>query len=832
MSVNLLEEPIGIAGRPGPPGRRPRLGAAFAWWLLFAGLLLPAPLLGQVSAPLNNLRPFRPAATGSASSFVPQHSSPAPAHNLPGGPHITSVSPIYPLRMQKIVIRGTGFGTANPYNGWSGFLMFVDLSHGNGITSYWQAGCPVYVCGTGGLSVYVSKWTPTEIDVEGFPQYYATGTFGMCHCVLKAGDQEQVLVGNPQMLGAIKPPPPAPYGFPAAAHGTPYDTYTVTVAPWQNPVSITSVSTLQAARTQKIIIRGTGFGNHDPYNGTTPFLGMKDVTANNWEAGFPGTVGLIVTSWTPNEIVIDGFTQGYGGPRVLHRDDIVGISVADPQMKGVVNNPGTAFRGAPHASKFVTVGQASASTGSAPGTSPGGGAGTTAGGSAVPASVTLKVSPATVAAGGMFSASGTVTGTNGAGLAGATVQLSVSAGRSNLPLATTSSLGGGVFAAVLKAPPNPGSFTVQAAVQGASPPVSATATLAVENSTPSKLQVVSVAATAPARTYLIVFPPQSTVCSSGTGASDQTTSTPAYCPPKYNYAQLQGSAVPVAGGLVKIQVTYSNPTSTMQQAPRCIPVIPGGGGGAQWWSYPFATQAVGPPADATFTAASPCPDLTSGDEASLQGSGGVGPHNTLTLTYVGRPTWTAFNLKSEPDWNSLQEAITTSLGAADKVNEVFNVLPQSLATASNLLGVASVVAEAASFANGVIKLGALNSVPWLTYQTQIQGNGPYPFKVYAQPEKLAVFDALLWDLKWRMVPMVGGETPGLAAGVLDGLQKLSLGTDDCVYQIVSSGGTDGPSYAWFYNELKLQGSDQVLASAAFKLGTYVNAGACTWTGLE
>lgn len=298
-------------------------------------------------------------------------STPAQSQNVPGGPHITSVNPLYPLRMQKIVIQGTGFGTADPFNGTSGYLMFVDLSHGNNITSYWQAGCPVYVCGTGGLSVYVTKWTPTEIDVEGFPQNYGTGTFGMCDCFFRSGDQIQIFVANPQMAGAIKQPPPAPYGFPAATQGAPFSTFTLTVSPWTNPVSIDSVSSIQAAQKQKIVINGSGFGSHEPFNGTSPFLAIKDVTADNWVAGFDGTTAVIVSKWTPNEIVLEGFGQGYGGRQALHNGDIVAVSVANPQMAGVVNNPQSEFQGAPSATKFVTVGVA----GSAGPTPTGGGSG-------------------------------------------------------------------------------------------------------------------------------------------------------------------------------------------------------------------------------------------------------------------------------------------------------------------------------------------------------------------------------------------------------------------------------------------------------------------------
>ncbi len=258
-------------------GRKVRRGqdTGLVLLVLIATLLMPRQIHGQASKILNKLRQLGAAAEQSAqdpkSSFQQKFTQSA-SHNVPGGPRISSVSPIHPLRMQKITIRGTGFGNADPFNGWSGFLMFVDISQGNGITTYWQAGCPVYTCGTGGVSIYVTKWMPTEIDVEGFPQNYGTGTFGMCNCVFKPGDQVEVLVANPQMLGAIKQPPPAPYSFPAGARGAPYDTYTASIVPWKNPVSISSVSPLQAKQTQKVLIRGTGFGNHDPFNGTSPFL--------------------------------------------------------------------------------------------------------------------------------------------------------------------------------------------------------------------------------------------------------------------------------------------------------------------------------------------------------------------------------------------------------------------------------------------------------------------------------------------------------------------------------------------------------------------------------
>lgn len=95
------------------------------------------------------------------------------------------------------------------------------------------------------------------------------------------------------------------------------------IEPDSHPV-IKSVTPIQAEQTQKIVIRGKGFGKMQPYNGdsccieivvTNPeceYFGSYDT----WNAGFEGTnpneVTLNVKKWSKKEIIITGFTGNYG----------------------------------------------------------------------------------------------------------------------------------------------------------------------------------------------------------------------------------------------------------------------------------------------------------------------------------------------------------------------------------------------------------------------------------------------------------------------------------------------------------------------------------------
>ncbi|RZD17265.1 MAG: hypothetical protein EVJ46_03265 [Candidatus Acididesulfobacter guangdongensis] len=79
-----------------------------------------------------------------------------------------------------------------------------------------------------------------------------------------------------------------------------------------NAPEIFSVSTVYPTNNQRIVIKGTGFGSHFSYNGDSRFIKITDIT-RNWNAGDSGNmVHLYISSWTNNEIVINGFTGSYG----------------------------------------------------------------------------------------------------------------------------------------------------------------------------------------------------------------------------------------------------------------------------------------------------------------------------------------------------------------------------------------------------------------------------------------------------------------------------------------------------------------------------------------
>lgn len=99
---------------------------------------------------------------------------------------------------------------------------------------------------------------------------------------------------------------------------------------------ITSVTPLAAAADQRVVISGSDFGEHAPYNGDTPYLQVTDVTAC-WHAGdsiapcCPNSVFLDVTSWTDDRITIAGFTGAYGGPWAFSPNDQVLVWVRNPE---------------------------------------------------------------------------------------------------------------------------------------------------------------------------------------------------------------------------------------------------------------------------------------------------------------------------------------------------------------------------------------------------------------------------------------------------------------------------------------------------------------------
>lgn len=120
----------------------------------------------------------------------------------------------------------------------------------------------------------------------------------------------------------------------------------VTVAKSRTPV-ITSVSTIRPTQTQTITIHGQGFGQQNPYIGNSPYLVIFDLT-RNWSAGcYPSCgVTLNVTSWGDTQIVISGFTGGYGTQGwVLYAGDAIKIQVWNAPSKGEPANYTTTVSG-------------------------------------------------------------------------------------------------------------------------------------------------------------------------------------------------------------------------------------------------------------------------------------------------------------------------------------------------------------------------------------------------------------------------------------------------------------------------------------------------------
>src|SRR5438309_1412578 len=71
--------------------------------------------------------------------------------------------------------------------------------------------------------------------------------------------------------------------------------------------SINNITWYSAA--QQIVVTGTGFGTHVPYNADSAFIKIVDLTESGYEEGYTGDpYGLNITSWTDSQIVISGWT--------------------------------------------------------------------------------------------------------------------------------------------------------------------------------------------------------------------------------------------------------------------------------------------------------------------------------------------------------------------------------------------------------------------------------------------------------------------------------------------------------------------------------------------
>ena len=99
-------------------------------------------------------------------------------------PEITKFTKIKPEQYQKIVITGSGFGTAAPYNGDSAYIRIRDQTGG------WDAG---HTSSSEIDSVWldVTKWSDNKIIITGF-----TNDYGESGWILNKGDKITVDVWN------------------------------------------------------------------------------------------------------------------------------------------------------------------------------------------------------------------------------------------------------------------------------------------------------------------------------------------------------------------------------------------------------------------------------------------------------------------------------------------------------------------------------------------------------------------------------------------------------------------------------------------------------------
>jgi hypothetical protein len=105
-----------------------------------------------------------------------------------GGPEIDSVGAISAKAWQTIVIKGTHFGSAQPYNGCSDFLRVTDLTDNR----VFGLPAPNRFCFP---SILVTSWTDTQIVIEGFPN------FKQGEDAFKIGDVIKIQVANPSQQG-------------------------------------------------------------------------------------------------------------------------------------------------------------------------------------------------------------------------------------------------------------------------------------------------------------------------------------------------------------------------------------------------------------------------------------------------------------------------------------------------------------------------------------------------------------------------------------------------------------------------------------------------------
>ena len=251
-------------------------------------------------------------------------------------PSISSVSPITAAQSQTITILGSDFGNVAPQTMSLGDGS-VDTIDGNTTPSIqirdnslidgWTAG---YENGysINGIGIVLVSWSDNKVVLGGFGT--ALSTTGQGRWNIMPGDPIQIML---KVSGETAV-------YTTTAVGSQGNTNQNSGA-----LTISSVSNISANCNQTIVIKGTGFGNTQPYTislgdgsvntlggGSTPVIQVHDDGWCGWEAGTqdgPNTgadlIGVILVSWSDTQIVLDGFGSALvtnGQYRIVDGDPI------------------------------------------------------------------------------------------------------------------------------------------------------------------------------------------------------------------------------------------------------------------------------------------------------------------------------------------------------------------------------------------------------------------------------------------------------------------------------------------------------------------------------
>jgi hypothetical protein len=272
------------------------------------------------------------------------------------GPVIDSVSPISAIRLQPIIIRGSGFGDVQPrlmnlsdgsvatlVDGDAPVLRIYDIDGWNS----WEAGCEDSQWVPKGLiGVYLVSWSDKEIVLGGFGDSLSVNGEGQWN--IKVGDPLIVNVQTSDGMAAytlnVVDDQPDANSFPVSRKISPI---------------ISSVSPILASRLQTIVIRGSGFGDVQPSllnlgdgsvntvgGGNTPTLRIYNQNGlQSWQAGVQDNpssgadaIGVVLVSWNDTEIVLGGFGNAVG----TNGEGLWDLSPGDPILISVLTVNGSA----------------------------------------------------------------------------------------------------------------------------------------------------------------------------------------------------------------------------------------------------------------------------------------------------------------------------------------------------------------------------------------------------------------------------------------------------------------------------------------------------------